>query len=174
MKEQACIIICPHLALLCALFLFVQHRLFVNLICTGLHQTLPFCRINFCFLFIFQRDQAQHLPGWLTEYESVWHRLPRYTEGFGAFAAVFSFSKGQKSTSSRTGPFAHVTFRLHCQSWGISFTVLLLSTVMICNREACSEVIFREVKFGETGGGEKCCTSRRLKNTCLLRRGIGF
>lgn len=61
--EEACVI-CRCLALLCALFLSVQHSLFVNLnlFCTELDQTLQFCRIKSAFFSLSKRP-SQHLPG---------------------------------------------------------------------------------------------------------------
>lgn len=84
--------------------------------CTELDQTLQLCRINFCFLFIFTRP-ASALPGWLTEYKSVWQSLPRHMWRLSAFGAGLGVSEAKKQSLQGLEHLEHTVHRglaAHC------------------------------------------------------------
>lgn len=101
--------------------------------CTELDQTFQLGRINFCFLFIFTRP-AQLLPGWLSEYKSVWQSLPRHTWRLHAFGVVLGVSEAKEHSLQGLEHLEHTARR------GLS---------------AHSAVTVREAKFREIGWGGK-------------------
>lgn len=152
-KEQVCYVLLSHTGS-CIVW-------FVNLPIPVQSWTKPFNSAELISAFFsFFQDQPQLLPGWLTEYKSVWQSLPRHTWGLSAFGAVLGVSEAKGAECA-----GHGTPGAHGPSWAISSLLA-----------AHSAVIFREVKFREIGGGEKWgsvntgCTSGRLKNTVCRGR----